>query len=460
MLTAPIKRCRFFLFLMSALPRSSVAASNPSCDPWMLNSRGQTPCVVASLVDQACSSTSTLTLSVNQSTPESDYAPNRTTANACSCSWASYNLMSACTSCLNGALLRCPRYFPWSTGSRLPSNESIIPFWATTNPQNWAGETFDVTNASNIAQEYQSNVNGAPVVASSSPSPSSTASPKPPVGAIVGGVVGGVALLLIAGGFVFFVLRRRRREQAAVGQNGAKADRNGAQVMMVPMKQKHGAPVRPAPPGFPQTSAAMSTSPYAIRTAQSPTMNSVVSLHSLTSPTSPTSHVPLTHQAVPVDFADVITPFTATVSNPRHSVDSKSSMPETEISAPSASTPHRTRLNPPPYSPTAPTHKKHARHGSAQTQHSRTSSSATQNSASQSRRRSFRHQFRRKDGGSIDTMHSIGSVMSSERSRAHTRGIGSAGSVDSAHSGSGSGHGSDGGTRSVMRVIERRGPSV
>lgn len=145
---------------------------------------------------------------------------------ACTCSWASYNLFSACMLCASSSptlvswdewTANCPTnltstttYFPSNAGVTLPSNTSI-PCYAGSNPRSWPNGTFNAVAASDIAALSYSDLTGA-----AGSCASSTSSHKTPVGAIVGGVVGGAVLLLLVCGCVLFVtLRRRRRAKSS-----------------------------------------------------------------------------------------------------------------------------------------------------------------------------------------------------------------------------------------------------
>ncbi|KIY62889.1 hypothetical protein CYLTODRAFT_360828, partial [Cylindrobasidium torrendii FP15055 ss-10] len=76
---------------------------NADCKPkynWMKNEAGQSPCLVWARVVASCetdSDVNVVALPPNSrcNLPEVGNEPS----NACSCSWASYNLMSACTFC-------------------------------------------------------------------------------------------------------------------------------------------------------------------------------------------------------------------------------------------------------------------------------------------------------------------------------------------------------------------------
>jgi len=185
----------------------------------MNNGKGQSPCVVAAWEQEACASTPwtiiALTAYDNRYVP-----PNTTTANACTCSWASYNLIAACTVCQNsddflpwgewqmscGTYVSNTTYFPSDKDITLPS-ETAIPYWAGTDPQTWDNAVFDWQQAQSIHNEDRADLTGAPI-----PTTSMTSSKKSNTGAIVGGVVGGVALVLLAVAFfIWGIVQKRKR---------------------------------------------------------------------------------------------------------------------------------------------------------------------------------------------------------------------------------------------------------
>ncbi|KAJ7223358.1 hypothetical protein GGX14DRAFT_351874 [Mycena pura] len=66
---------------------------------WADNSESLSPCTLTAIVWGACF---TGNWDVPVLKPGDHYVnPNSTTANTCTCSWAAYNLISACTSCQN-----------------------------------------------------------------------------------------------------------------------------------------------------------------------------------------------------------------------------------------------------------------------------------------------------------------------------------------------------------------------
>jgi hypothetical protein len=200
-----------------------------------------------------------------------------------------------------------------------------------------------------------------------------------------------------------------------------------------------------APSGYPQTSAAMSTSPYAIQSNHIRNVPSVTSLHSLNiGPPSSAGHtIPFSPLAPPItpvlspigDAADVITPFLATQSSSRPGTpDRKSAQNHGELAHERAASPQsqRSRMNPPPYTPSSPTSSNHTRTGSNAT-----------------RRLSVMRHFRR-EGGSGDT--TISSVMGQRRT--HAPRMHSRTSAESAASNSTTASMSDNG-RSMRTALER-----
>ncbi|KAG1747794.1 uncharacterized protein EDB91DRAFT_45008 [Suillus paluster] len=108
------------------------------CPSWTENNQSQTPCEVVQEVDNACSYTCA---TISPPSFEEASIPAGSNVTACTCSWASYNLFSACMFCASSSPLlvswdewiaNCPTnltstttYFPSYAGVTLPSNTSI-----------------------------------------------------------------------------------------------------------------------------------------------------------------------------------------------------------------------------------------------------------------------------------------------------------------------------------------------
>ncbi|KIK46142.1 hypothetical protein CY34DRAFT_458943 [Suillus luteus UH-Slu-Lm8-n1] len=132
---------------------------------WMNDSKGYSPCLTVAYVEGACSGNNYVQPILNSGYSYS--LPNSSTANACYCSWSSYNLMMACTLCQgtnNSAVWEWPQ---WSSGCTtnlswtqeyFPSGlvlagDASIPYWATTDPSTWTYATFNIPDASNLYQK-------------------------------------------------------------------------------------------------------------------------------------------------------------------------------------------------------------------------------------------------------------------------------------------------------------------
>ncbi|KAJ8590936.1 hypothetical protein M405DRAFT_815236 [Rhizopogon salebrosus TDB-379] len=408
---------------------------------WSLNTAGQSPCVVVQLVDNACKNTYD---TITPPSSENSFVPAGSNVTTCTCSWASYNLLSACMFCASGSptlvswdqwIVNCGNmtsttYFPPETASNLS-----IPYYASYNPNNYTNRTFSETVAVGFANAGFPELNGNPI---SSSSGSSSSSSTTPVGAIAGGVVGGVILLFLFCGFFLFLFCRRRKGAARLSEQLTQHTWNG----------------------YPQTSAQPSTSPYS--PLGMPGVPSTTSLRSLrvASPTSAGHAMHLSHLSPSVlpmsppinDAADVITPFltTQSPSQPSTSRNEKSAQvtPETVPERATSPLSQRSRMNPPPYTTSSPP-----------SSHARTGSSA-------SRRISIRRPFRQ-GGGSGDT--TISSVIGNKK-RPHAHRMRTDGSVDSTGSMASTLTASDSGAvRSFRTTLERtttsadsssRGPSV
>ncbi|KAG1765248.1 hypothetical protein EDD22DRAFT_881264 [Suillus occidentalis] len=398
-----------------------------SCLPWSYNTQQQSPCSIVTVVYNSCPNTTYALISPPSF--EDSFVPVASNATACTCSWASYNLLSACMFCASGSpslvswdawikncggLTSTTTYFPWDSGIRLPSNATIIPYYASYNPSTYFNGTFNTTVVSDISKASRPDLNGAPLPStssssSSSPSASSSSSSPTSVGPIVGGVVGGTVLLLLLCGFFFFIICRKRRRVAQFPPKMTPPIWNGSHFALATKDSTTRTPL--APSGYPQTSAAMSTSPYAIQSNHIRNVASVTSFRSLnmTSPTSAGHAIPFSPLAPPItpvsspigDAADVITPFLAVQPSSRPGTpDRKHAHAHGEPAHERATSPqsHRSRMNPPPYAPSSPTSSNHTHTGS-----------------NASRRLSVMRHFRR-EGGSGDT--TITSVMGQRRTHA------------------------------------------
>ncbi|KAG5220610.1 hypothetical protein IMY05_C4556000300 [Salix suchowensis] len=160
---------------------------------WASNSKQQTPCIVAAYVNGACgtipasSAYKFLAYKVTKLIDGNRYnAPNATNANPCSCSWASYNLLSACTACQT-----------WPSRFQRECAHAFLRLHLT---------------------NYTHQLDGTLDNGDLSPSEETQSSSSTPIGPIVGGVVGGLAVVVIAIVVVVWLTRRRRQREKAAQQ--------------------------------------------------------------------------------------------------------------------------------------------------------------------------------------------------------------------------------------------------
>ncbi|KAG2049108.1 hypothetical protein BDR06DRAFT_961823 [Suillus hirtellus] len=178
---------------------------------WMDDSQGNSPCLTVAYVEGACTG-NIYDQPVLQS-GDMYSLPNSSNANACYCSWSSYNLMMACTLCQGVSTSSVSEWPAWTSGCTtneswtqeyFPSGyvlagDASIPYWATTNPATWTYETFNILGANSTYQKNSSSITPSASSLSSgsgsSSSSSSSSSKSTDVGAIVGGTIGGAAAL-------------------------------------------------------------------------------------------------------------------------------------------------------------------------------------------------------------------------------------------------------------------------
>ncbi|KAJ8088819.1 hypothetical protein PM082_014065 [Marasmius tenuissimus] len=207
--------------------RASVQ-SNATCGSeysWMYNGQNLSPCWLASAVTGPCLQGD---FNVGPLTPGNHYDPPtqaKSTVTRCLCSWAAYNLYSACTACQDqGASVltwpafrqECPDNFI-SNSTYWPSDIPILgnntlPFYAGTNPSTWQDQRFNANQARNISNQQHADLTGQPTSTPTSNDSKSSA----PVGAIAGGVVGGLAVI-IGAALVFWWLRKKNRAPKSGG---------------------------------------------------------------------------------------------------------------------------------------------------------------------------------------------------------------------------------------------------
>ncbi|KDR72110.1 hypothetical protein GALMADRAFT_143440 [Galerina marginata CBS 339.88] len=183
---------------------------------WMQNAEAASPCLVTAEINAVCNGGD---WNVPALSPGDAYSvPDSTeeTANFCTCSWASYNLISACTVCQG--LVFSSTVVQWVAYSALcdgklsdeyfPSNATLppgvtIPFWAAKDPTQWSNGIFNMTEAKKIADQNYSDLEGG----------GTTQSPKTSniIVPVVGGVIGGSVFIAVAVAIAYYVLGRQRQ---------------------------------------------------------------------------------------------------------------------------------------------------------------------------------------------------------------------------------------------------------
>ncbi|CAA7266365.1 unnamed protein product [Cyclocybe aegerita] len=394
--------------LVSATPgpwstlESRAAQSEATCTSdfaWMENSNRLSPCQVASQVNALCNNGDwnipKLDASVNYQYPNSLNG----TSTLCTCSWASYNLMSACMAC-QGFPEKIPSFSPYVSDcvgklsdTYFPSNltlprDVLIPFWAGTNPTQWLNEAFSTTEARNIANQGNADLGSSP--------PASRKST--PVGAIVGGVIGGLVVIAAAAAVAFYILRKQRAHGSSKGPSslmglGTTHMRSTSDVTTKSMAYTtlSSTPMVTNPPTSPTVITHGTSSVRSM-----PFFSSVIG--SSYSPSPPPA--PLRQASPPQNREDIIVPFTLPPANDNPDrkqangaypiYDSPTAPPpgmgamRIEAAAQPAS-PQRRRFNPPAYTETSPgdtsgsaSGSRHrGKQGSTDTNHSTPSSGRT-----------------------------------------------------------------------------------
>jgi len=189
---------------------------------WEDNSNDVSPCDLAAVVVGACQGNNYTLQAINASFYYQE--PSTTSANLCRCSWATYNLLSACALCQGfpGSIINWPYYSTncshYLSSSYFPSQQTVpqgtlLPWYAATDPTTWNGQRFNLNDAQQIVLQGHTDVT---LGATSTPQKKSTH-----VGAIVGGIIGGLAVLILLGSALFMYRRRRARKPLEPTQFGA-----------------------------------------------------------------------------------------------------------------------------------------------------------------------------------------------------------------------------------------------
>ncbi|KAF7323141.1 hypothetical protein HMN09_00094400 [Mycena chlorophos] len=231
------------LVLLHAAAQTSDVTNCVSDYEWSLNSLGQTPCLVAAVLENVCDNDHP---EVNAIPENTHYiGPSKASANDCWCSTVTYSLIAACSGCQDRDYLDWTQWAANCTKVEVahflqPVPTAVpVPLWAY----------LDVTLTNDNFNENVAEANASAVVAASISSTastttsslgSSTSSPDITVplpstvttsapqakkkstnaGAIAGGVVGGLAVVVI-GGFLVMVWIQRRKKAPNYPDNSA-----------------------------------------------------------------------------------------------------------------------------------------------------------------------------------------------------------------------------------------------
>ncbi|KAF9466912.1 hypothetical protein BDZ94DRAFT_1250076 [Collybia nuda] len=204
---------------------------------WADNSKGEIPCLVAARIIGNCNTGNWNIPAVNSTSHYTPPDSAEKSSNPCTCSWATYNLLSACTACQGfdssvftwaGYMEKCNTKDLSSTGypfSQVPFPPvTSIPYWAMTDPHTWPNQKFDVTAAKALDDKNLPDIDGPPVKKTSTTGP------------IVGGVIGGLAVIGLALGAAFFLKSRKMKQHrrgavaSAYGPTHARKESNTSQL--------------------------------------------------------------------------------------------------------------------------------------------------------------------------------------------------------------------------------------
>ncbi|PPQ63554.1 hypothetical protein CVT24_004784 [Panaeolus cyanescens] len=387
------------------------AQTSAICDAkyqWMNNQGGDSPCLAAARLGAICNSGNWVIGSLIAPNGTSTYGnPSGLKANFCTCSWSYYNLISACTACqgleylvsiwssykAGCAGLESSTYFP--ANFTLPTSVTI-PFWAGTNPTQWPNEQFSVSAAQQIDDKGHADLGTAPPPAKKSNN----------IGPIVGGVIGGVVVIGAAVALAIYILRRNKSRNAA---NQNQMQHTGDSNMYGHMRSLSGATQKSDLTSGGHIYSTLTSTPMFTNAPTSPTIqthpassvHSVPYLGSLMAGTaSPPPHpgnISRQHTP-PVNREDIVVPYTEPPNGREFSDRKHPGGPGIVYDSPDApppnvaamrmeiirpSTPPRARFNPPAYSETSPEgsagpsatpRRLHGKKGSADTNHSFSSS--------------------------------------------------------------------------------------
>ncbi|KIJ06369.1 hypothetical protein PAXINDRAFT_20436 [Paxillus involutus ATCC 200175] len=225
--------------LSTGPPRVAAQTSNVVCLSlfnWMVNSKGQNPCLVTAYLAGACNGGQ---FEVYALPPNSAYlGPTAAGQNPCQCSTVTYATLSACALCQNQTYiawsswdLNCTTFYPSVFPVDIP-NGTAIPAWAyqdvvtsdlfnvtlaeTTgdNPESTATHVQSTGSAVTSTSAVSASLTGSPSV-TVTPTSTSSSSSSSNTGAIAGGVVGGVVALAAIVGVISYLALKKKRSRVA-----------------------------------------------------------------------------------------------------------------------------------------------------------------------------------------------------------------------------------------------------
>ncbi|KAI0723521.1 hypothetical protein C8Q76DRAFT_398628 [Earliella scabrosa] len=190
---------------------------------WMINSKGQNPCLVAAYLDVPCSGSTNAIVQPLQSPSMWYLGP--LVQDDCACNTVRYSLVEACERCQfssDNAL----HVLPWSGYSENCTSKSIsgypnaippgtaVPAWAFLDVV--TDDVLNMTEAAEKAREDTTNAAPSSLQSLTSDTDPSASMHPSTVAALVGGIVGGVLGVLLICALVFYlVLRQRKVARAA-----------------------------------------------------------------------------------------------------------------------------------------------------------------------------------------------------------------------------------------------------
>ncbi|KAH7344111.1 hypothetical protein B0J17DRAFT_202420 [Rhizoctonia solani] len=223
-------------------PAIAVPWTNATCvdHAWSFNSRGQSPCWVASSIASSCTTDNSFKVPALE--VGGYYSFDVSQANTCVCNSVMWNILSACALCQMGISTSWTQWVSSCPSSLINVGKYPLPLPGGVTVPSWAyydftvADTFNPVIASQQVGLESSAVSGATSTPAPVPNPTvapastvtgangSAPTPKPitsqsssgsNTGAIVGGIVGGVLGIGLIGLIAFVLTRKRKTEEPA-----------------------------------------------------------------------------------------------------------------------------------------------------------------------------------------------------------------------------------------------------